>query len=304
MTGIRISTPTASIDGLEAKFVDVDGIRTRYYELGRPDAAAMLLCHGGLPGVSDANVWSLNLAPLGQHFHVFAADKLASGLTDAPAPDVPYTMALQTRHMYRFLQTVGISSAHLVGQSFGGLLITRLALHHAELARSMVIVDSATTAPEVGDYEARRQGMQREPARDEREAVTRGLHRLSFDRSHISDELIDATLLIQRTPAMQAWKRRWATEEPRFMDDYQRTKLETLQHLEAGELKEVPTLLYWARNDPTAILEQGRALFDLLATTNPRLRMIEVNHAGHFHFREYPDEFVDNVTRFIQRFAP
>ena len=154
----------------------------------------------------------------------------------------------------------------------------------------------------MGDYTARREGMHRELPKDEREAVTRGLHRLSFSRAHISDELIDATLLIQRTPKMLAWKGRWATEEAAFMADYELTKRETLQALEAGEVQ-VPVMLHWGKNDPTAIVEQGRALFDLLAATNPRLRMIELNHAGHFHFREYPDEFVDNVTRFIQRWA-
>ena len=43
----------------------------------------------------------------------------------------------------------------------------------------------------------------------------------------------------------------------------------------------------------------GRPLYDVLAEKNPKVRMITVNQAGHFHFREYPEEFDYNVINFI-----
>ena len=61
----------------------------------------------------------------------------------------------------------------------------------------------------------------------------------------------------------------------------------------------MPVLLYWGRNDPSAMIGNGWALFDVLGAKNPRVRMITVNDAGHFHFREYPDEFNYNVIKFI-----
>ena len=62
---------------------------------------------------------------------------------------------------------------------------------------------------------------------------------------------------------------------------------------------QMPVLLYWGRNDPSAMIANGWALFDVLGAKNPRVRMITVNDAGHFHFREYPDEFNYNVINFI-----
>ena len=47
----------AAVAGLEAKFVDVNGVRTRYYEYG--EGEPMVLVHGGGRGTtSSANNWS------------------------------------------------------------------------------------------------------------------------------------------------------------------------------------------------------------------------------------------------------
>ena len=70
----------ASIDGLTAKFVDVGGIRTRYYDYGQGEPIVML--HGG--SRSGANVFSRNIPGLAKRFRVLAMDRLGSGLTDNP----------------------------------------------------------------------------------------------------------------------------------------------------------------------------------------------------------------------------
>src|SRR5262249_33530592 len=50
-----------AVAGLKPKFVDVAGVRTRYYEAGAGEP--MILVHGeGFSGHSSANVWSKNLA--------------------------------------------------------------------------------------------------------------------------------------------------------------------------------------------------------------------------------------------------
>jgi len=62
-----------------------------------------------------------------------------------------------------------------------------------------------------------------------------------------------------------------------------------------------PTLLAWSYNDPTATIEQGHALFDLIARATPDARMYIFNRAGHFSYREHPVEFNDMLRGFIQR---
>jgi pimeloyl-ACP methyl ester carboxylesterase len=72
---------------------------------------------------------------------------------------------------------------------------------------------------------------------------------------------------------------------------------EMREWIKQGKLQ-APTLLYWGKNDPSAILAVGLALFDMIAEKNPRARMLIVNDAGHFHYREHPEEFARNVINF------
>src|SRR6266545_2703942 len=109
---------TGSILGYQAKFVDVDGIRTRYYEIGEGNPETIVLVHGALfDGQVSANTWSRNFAGLSKRYHVFAADKLGCGLTDNPKSIETYTQHDCVQHMWAFMQNMGITSCHIAGQS-------------------------------------------------------------------------------------------------------------------------------------------------------------------------------------------
>ncbi len=53
-------------------------------------------------------------------------------------------MASVVRHAHRFLVTMGLEGAHVIGHSRGGYLVARLTLLHPEIVKSCVIVDSGT----------------------------------------------------------------------------------------------------------------------------------------------------------------
>ena len=109
------STKAYAVTMGNVKFVDVDGIRTRYFEGGSGEA--MLLVHGGGFGsTSFANNWRPIFDHLASHFHVYALDKLGQGYTDNPRNDTDYSMEAVIRHVYRFLETLGIEKVHLVGR--------------------------------------------------------------------------------------------------------------------------------------------------------------------------------------------
>ena len=61
-----------------------------------------------------------------------------------------------------------------------------------------------------------------------------------------------------------------------------------------------PSCIYWGADDPSAILEQGQALFQIIRKNNDRTRMLVANRAGHFHYREHPEEFSYNVRSFFE----
>ncbi|MGH8546444.1 MAG: alpha/beta fold hydrolase [Gammaproteobacteria bacterium] len=285
------------------KFVEVDGIRTRYYERGT--GPVVVLFHGGHFGSHDAadcaDDWSLNFDALAQWFHVYAIDKIGQGFTENPKRDEDYTMASVVQHAYGFLKTLGLRNVHPVGHSRGAYLVARLALEHPELFDSCILVDTNTLAPGISKNET---VMANPPQpRLSRESQRWVLQKYSYGFEHISEEWLDAMMRVAALPKYQDAVRKMeeiGLRTTRFLPHLARQKDETL-----GILRDrgfgVPTLLAWAYNDPTATIDQGHALFGLIARGTPDARMYIFNRAGHFSHREHPAEFNDLLHGFIQR---
>jgi len=296
---------TASLCGHQAKFVDVDGIRTRYYDVGRGEP--MLLVHGGnMSGTSSANTWTLNLEGLGKEFRVLAADRLACGMTDNPKNKKDYTFQGTIEHMVQFMRTMKLDGVHIVGQSTGGYIAARLALEHPEMVKTLVIVDSATLGPPVGDFLQRRRILFSGIPKDKSSPTYfadnyRGhMSAMSYTTDHVTDDWIEAAAYMRGLPkALKTAEDLEEGDTNPFRQSLDEHKEQTFSWIREGRLN-MPTLLYWGRNDLSAIFEIGVALFEMLSQTNPNVRMLVVNRAGHFHYREYPQEFNHNVTQFIR----
>src|ERR1035437_5458980 len=112
----------ASIQGLMSKFVDVNGVKARYYEAGQGEP--MVMVHGGFTaGSSTANVFSRNISRLAKHFHIYAVDRLASGMSGNPTSDKQYSYQGDVDFVYGFIQTLKLGKVHLVGHSAGGAIV-------------------------------------------------------------------------------------------------------------------------------------------------------------------------------------
>ena len=59
-------------------------------------------------------------------------------------------------HLYAFLKAKGVTRLHVIGQSTGAWHAARLALEKPEMVRSLIIVDSATLSPPIGNLAERR----------------------------------------------------------------------------------------------------------------------------------------------------
>jgi hypothetical protein len=99
----------------DGKWLDVNGVRTRYYDQGSGEA--VVLIYGGNFGTSDsassAYTWSSNLNALAKDFRVVCFDKLGQGFTDNP-PDDDYTMRAVVRHAREFIGALKLPPVHLV----------------------------------------------------------------------------------------------------------------------------------------------------------------------------------------------
>jgi pimeloyl-ACP methyl ester carboxylesterase len=289
---------TGSIGGLEAKFIDVKGVRTRYYEAGQGEP--IVLVHGeGWSGHSSANTWAKNIPGLAKRFHVYAADKLAAGMTGNPLDDKDYNIQGEVEHMYQFIQTLKLGRVHLVGQSRGGGLSFFLSVAHPEIVRTLVIVDSNTAAPDTGPT-TREAALANCPKEPDWEEWRCRLRAISFKPDAFDDLFFQTGRYMASLPKSQETVKKMAAGagDP-LRSQFGAWKKQVHERVMKEPILMMPTLLYWGKNDPSAILRNGLATYDVIAAQNPNLRMIIANHAGHFHYREYPEEFNQNVINFI-----
>lgn len=287
--------------GGEIKFADVGGVRTRYWEAGAGEP--MVLVHGGQFGeLCSLDSWDLNFDELSQDYHLVALDRLGQGFTDNPSDSAGYTSEAVNAHAIAFLHTLGLGPSHLVGHSRGGFVVTRVAIERPDLARTVTIVDSGTTAPEDPDYpsatfydELERQ-LAGEPPSPDNARVEVELQSLSHD--HITDDFIARLSEISLLPKIREahdtlQEVRWSVWEPSIESKRQ----ETLDVI-GREGIPVPTLIVWGRNDPSALLPWGVKLYEHICTHTDRAELHVFNRAGHYCFREQPRAFAAVLRSF------
>jgi pimeloyl-ACP methyl ester carboxylesterase len=81
---------------------------------------------------------------------------------------------------------------------------------------------------------------------------------------------------------------------------FNRWKTEWYARIAKEGVLEIPVLIYWSKMDPSSPAANGVAMYDALSKANPRVRIITLDKAGHFPFREDPQRFVDELTSFFQ----
>lgn len=284
----------------EGKWIEVNGIRTRYYDQGSGEV--LVLIYGGNFGTSDSAsssyTWSENFRALAERFRVIAFDKLGQGFTDNP-PDDDYTMRAVVRHARDFIRTLGVPPVHLIGHSRGGYAATRVALEDHDLVKSLTVVNSGTLSPGVGTNEV---FLSNPPfPRGTRECVRWVYENYSFSPKVVTEEWVDTVMETLSLPKYRQSVRKIETEKlgiSLFLPQLAREKRETLQWISEGRLQR-PTQVIWGFNDRTAVIERGIELFQLFAAHERQTQMHVINQSGHFPFREHPERFNSLLAGFI-----
>lgn len=286
------------------RWVDVNGIRTRYFDEGT--GPVVLLVYGGNFGspdsASSASTWQPVIDGLSGRFRMLAPDKLGQGHTDNPAGD-DYTMDAVARHLAEFMEALDLRDVHLVGHSRGGFLTTQLALDYPDRVRSVSIVNSSTLAPGVGLNEVVLAKPPHPPFT--RESLRWVYTKYSYSDAHVTDAWIETGFDVLNLPKYRESCRKMEEEGLKtrvFLPELARRKRDLLERLASMGMQR-PTQLFWTRNDGTATLDRGIALFDLLASKERQTALHVFNEAGHFPYREHPARFNACLAAFIEEIA-
>jgi 2-hydroxy-6-oxonona-2,4-dienedioate hydrolase len=299
----------ASVGGLTAKFVDVRGVGTRYYEMGQGEP--MVMIHGGsMAGSSTANVFSRNIPGLGKRFHVFALDRLASGMTGNPLDDKNYNYASEADFIYPFMETLNLGPVHLVGHSAGGAIAFFLAIEHPEAVKTLVIIAAGPEDPDVIVGPAKLDAsLPKCPDQSSYEGLECRVTILAWLPTTFDDEYwaADAYMASQPKTREARAKLNAGAGEPLRTKEFRAYLAKMWDRVRNDGVLQMPVLLYggkndvldWGANDETAKMQRELALFDIIAAKNTNVQMIIHNNGGHFMYREYPGKFNADLIGFI-----
>lgn len=263
--------------------VDADGIRTNYLHAGDPAAAPVVLLHGSGPGVSAYANWRLTIPALAASHHVLAPDLVGFGYTQRPDGHA-YTMDTWIAHIEAFLDTLGLTSYALVGNSFGGALALRLATRHPGHVQRLVLMGSAGVPFPVTEGLDAVWGYQPSVP-----AMRRVLDYFAYNRDLMTDDLAIARYQASVQPGFhESYAAMFPAPRQRWLDAMI-TDDDAIGHIPC------PTLIVHGREDQVIPPDTSRRLFELIP--NAELHMF--GKCGHWTQIEHAASFNRLVAAFL-----
>jgi 4,5:9,10-diseco-3-hydroxy-5,9,17-trioxoandrosta-1(10),2-diene-4-oate hydrolase len=255
---------------------------------------ALVMLHGGGPGASGVSNYSRNIDALAQHFRVIVPDMPGYGRSvKGVDPNDPFGyLANMIRGM---LEELGIDTAHLVGNSYGGAAALRLALDTPHRVGKLVLmgpggIGTTRGLPTPGLKRLLSYYGGNGPSRDKLETFIRNY--LVYDGGSVPDELIELRYQASIDPEVVA--------DPPLRRPSGPTALRTLWRMDFTRDRRLrhlrtPTLVLWGRGDKVNRPAGGPTLLNLL----PNAQLVMTSDTGHWMQWERADLFNQLVAEFL-----
>ncbi|PRX27298.1 pimeloyl-ACP methyl ester carboxylesterase [Paraburkholderia sp. BL18I3N2] len=259
-------------------FVDVNGIKTHYLDMGIGDP--LVLIHGGGAGADSWGNWRSCFEEYARHFRVLAIDMPGFGRTTKPSPDeYQYTQENRNLHLLGFIKALGLDDVRVIGNSMGGATALGLAISHPELVKKMVLMGSAglNIANPDPSYMKNLQGY---------DYTLEGMQRI-MDAMVGSRHVVDPDLVQYRHEIMQN------EDAQRAIQYIIRSKL-TYEHDQIASVK-TPTLVVGGKEDKVAVLARTYGYLELLENSWGFV----LPHVGHWVMIEAPQQFIAGTLNFL-----
>jgi 2-hydroxy-6-oxonona-2,4-dienedioate hydrolase len=273
---------------MQAKFVTVNGLRSRYLRAGSGDA--VILLHGiGLSG----DCWLRNLGPLSERYTVIAPDLLGHGFSEAADFKGVASQLANARHVAALAEALDLRSYSIVGSSYGGLVGSLVYFSHPERVTKLGIVGSASAFQSEEDQakalHAAAALAEQALGNPTLESCRRRMEGVVFDPGTVPPELIWLQLTSYAFPDRRAAYS--ATIEACIAN------LGDRNSRVAWRLEEinVPAWVAVGRNDIRADWRAHET--GVKRMRNARLSIYE--NCGHLSFLEHPNRFNADLTAFL-----
>jgi non-heme chloroperoxidase len=122
----------------KSKTITVDGTKLHYIERGQEHDQALILVHGGL---GDLRTWSSQMGPFSERYHVVSYSRRGHYPNEW---DESYTVCSMAQHaddLGALIDRLGLGSAHIVANSYGGYVALYAVLRHPQRIRSLALAE-------------------------------------------------------------------------------------------------------------------------------------------------------------------
>lgn len=258
---------------------------------GRP----VVLLHGGGPGASGLSNYSRNIDALAQRFRVIVPDMPGYGRStktlDQSDPFGHLAAAIRG-----LLDELGLPTAHLIGNSYGGAAALRLALDSPNRVDKLVLmgpggIGTTRALPTAGLTSLLSYYGGEGPSRQKLATFIRTY--LVYEGDSVPDELIDLRYEASIEPEVVANPPLRRPSGPRALRTLWRMDLTRDARLKRLQ---TPTLVLWGRDDKVNRPAGGPMLLNMM----PNAELVMTSHTGHWLQWERAELFNQLVSEFLQ----
>jgi pimeloyl-ACP methyl ester carboxylesterase len=268
-----------------SRFVEVNGMQVHIRDEGpRNDPVPIVLLHGTSASLHTWDGWTHNLT--GQR-RVIRFDLPGFGLT-GPDPQNDYSMAAYVRFVGAVMDTLGVKTFVLAGNSLGGQIAWETAVAMPQRVSKLVLIDAAgysfkPKSVPIGFWVARTPGLREVMGQVlPRGVIQSSLRNVYGDPSRVTPELVDRYYdMALRTGNRQALGKRF--EQALSSDE---AKIKTLK---------VPTLILWGAKDRLIPPENAQRFETDIAGS----RLVVFADLGHVPHEEDAQRTVDAFKVFL-----
>lgn len=255
---------------------------------------AVLLLHGGGPGASGVSNYSRNIDALARRYRVLVPDMPGYGRS-SKGIDKSDPFGCLADAMRGLLDELSISTAHLVGNSYGGAAALRLALDTPGRVGKLVLmgpggVGTTRGLPTDGLNSLLAYYGGTGPSREKLATFIRNY--LVYDGDSVPDELIDLRYAASIDPEVVASPPLSRPSGPFALRTLWRMDLTRDSRLAALR---TPTLILWGRDDKVNRPSGGPMLQNIM----PNAELVMTSRTGHWMQWERADLFNQMVDEFL-----
>jgi pimeloyl-ACP methyl ester carboxylesterase len=265
------------------KFITLDGHSTHYMEKGAGEP--VILIHGFF---FNSYLWNKNIDALADKFKVYAIDLWGFGYSTRDPMDYGYP--LYADQLLKFMDSLDIQKASLVGQSMGGGTSIFFSVNHRDRVNKLILVDPAgmpnplpilgkiTNLPKVGEFLL---GMKSDFYR-----------KMVLSTTFIHDKGVITESYFENVTHFHKIKSTSEILLKILRKQFFHTLPDEIHRL--GEM-DVPILIIFGRQDKAIPLERGKEMHNILRGS--RLEIFE--NAGHCPHDEQSQKFNQLAVDFL-----